>query len=144
MISERDRVALRPEQATIPAGHPWNRLPVIGAVCALLGIVACAMMGAANPKQFFFSWLVSFLFFLSLALGALFFVLIQYATQGGWGIVVRRIGETVFATVPVMAALFVPLLFGLHDLYSWSVPGAAEQDAPVSYTHLTLPTNRKV
>ena len=129
MSSERDRVALRPEQATIPPGHSWNRIPVFGIGCALLGTVACAILGAANPKQFFFSWLVSFLFFLSLALGALFFVLIQYAAQGGWGIVVRRIGETVFATIPVMAALFVPLLFGLHDLYSWSVPGAAEHDA---------------
>src|SRR4029450_996953 len=129
MISERDRVALRPEQATIPPGHSWNRLPAIGAGCALLGAGACAFLGAANPKQFFFSWLVSFLFFLSLALGALFFVLIQYATQGGWGIVVRRVGETVCGTIPVMAALFVPLLFGLHDLYSWSVPGAAEHDA---------------
>jgi hypothetical protein len=129
MSSEHDRVAVQPEQATIPPGHPWNRIPVIGAVCALLGIVACAILGGANSKQFFFSWLVSFLFFLSLALGGLFFVLIQYASQGGWGVVLRRIGETVFATVPVMAALFVPLLFGLHDLYSWSVPGAAEHDA---------------
>ena len=129
MTSERDRVALRPEQATIPPGHPWNRLPVIGAVCAVLGAGACAILGVANPKQFFFSWLVSFLFFLSLALGALFFVLIQYAAQGGWGIVLRRIGETTFAMLPVMAALFLPLLFGLRDLYSWSVPGAAEHDA---------------
>jgi hypothetical protein len=129
MISERDRVALRPEQATIPAGHSWNRIPVIAAVCALLGAVACAILGPANPKQFFFSWLVSFLFFLSLALGALFFVLIQYASQGGWGIVLRRIGETVFATLPVMAVLFLPLLLGLPYLYSWSVPGAAEHDA---------------
>ena len=122
-------MALRPEQATIPPGHPWNRLPVIGAVAPLLGAVACAILGPANPKQFFFSWLVSFLFFLSLALGALFFVLIQYASQGGWGIVVRRIGETTFATLPVMAALFLPVLLGLHDLYSWTVPGAAEHDA---------------
>src|SRR4249920_3269420 len=103
MTHERDRVALRPEQATIPPGHSWNRLPVMAGVCALLGAVVCAILGAANPKQFFFSWLVSFLFFLSLGLGALFFVLIQYATQGGWAIVVRRIGESVFATIPVMA-----------------------------------------
>jgi hypothetical protein len=129
MIPERDRVALRPEQATIPPGHPWNRVPVIGAVGALLGAVACAILGAANPKQFFFSWLVSFLFFLSLTLGALFFVLIQYAAQGGWGIVVRRIGETIFAMLPVMAALFLPLLFGLHDLFEWSHADAAEHDA---------------
>ena len=129
MSSERDHVALRPEQATIPPGHSWNRIPVIGAGCAVLGAAACALLGASNPKQFFFSWLVSFLFFLSLALGGLFFVLIQYATQGGWGIVLRRIGETIFALLPVMAVLFLPLLLGLRDLYSWAVPGAAEHDA---------------
>src|SRR3954453_9640439 len=116
-------------KATIPPGHGWNRIPVIGIVFAVLGGVACAILGPANPKQFFFSWLVSFLFFLSLALGALFFVLIQYASQGGWGIVVRRIGEITFATVPVMGALFLPVLRGLHDLYSWTVPGAADHDA---------------
>src|SRR4029453_12938938 len=129
MTADRERVALRPEQATIPPGHSWNRIPAIGAACALLGAVACAILGPANPKQFFFSWLVSFLFFLSLALRALFLVLIQYASQGGWGIVLRRIGETTFAMLPVMAALFLPVYLGLHDLYSWTLPGAAEQDA---------------
>jgi len=128
-MSDRDHQALRPEQVTIPPGHPWNRIPTIGAVCAVLGGVVCAILGAANPKQFLFSWLVSFLFFLSLALGALFFVLIQYAAQGGWGIVVRRIGETIFATIPVMAVLCLPLLFGLGTLYSWASPGAADHDA---------------
>jgi hypothetical protein len=129
MSHERELVALRPEQVTLPAGHPWNRLPVIGAAAAVLGAVGCAILGMGNPKQFFFSWLVSFLFFLTLALGALFFVLIQYASQGGWGIVVRRIGETTFAALPVMAVLFLPLLLGLREVYAWSVPGAAEHDA---------------
>jgi hypothetical protein len=49
MIPERDRVALRPEQAAIPPGHPWNRLPAMGAACAVLGAGACAILGAANP-----------------------------------------------------------------------------------------------
>ena len=113
----------------IPPGHAWNRIPVLALVVAVLGGVACAILGTANPKQFLFSWLVSFLFFLSLALGALFFVLIQYAAQGGWGIVLRRIGETVFATLPVMAVLSLPVFFGLHDLYEWAHAGAAEHDA---------------
>jgi hypothetical protein len=129
MVSDSERVALRPEQATIPPGHPWNRIPLIGAVCAVLGAALCAVLGASNPKQFFFSYLVSFLFFLSLAIGGLFFVLIQYASQGRWGIVVRRVGETVFTTLPLMAVLFVPLLFGMGYLYPWSVPDAAQHDA---------------
>jgi hypothetical protein len=129
MIPERDSAALLSDQATIPPGHPWNRIPAIGAACAVLGAIACALLGAGNPRQFYFSWLVSFLFFLSLALGALFFVLIQYASQGGWGIVLRRIGETIFATLPMMAVLFIPLLFGLRDLFPWAVPGAADHDA---------------
>jgi hypothetical protein len=129
MIPEHDRIELRPEQVTIPPGHPWNRLPAIGAACGLVGIAACAILGAANPRQFFFSWLVSFLFFQSLALGALFFVLIQYAAQGGWGIVLRRIGETIFATIPAIAALFLPILLGLHDLFEWTHAEAVAEDA---------------
>jgi hypothetical protein len=125
---EHERVALRPEQAAIPPGHSWNRLPFIGIVCALLGGVLSAALGTGNPRQFFFSYLVAFLFFLSLGLGALFFVLIQYASQGGWGIVVRRIGEVSFATIPVFALLFVPVLLGMQTLYVWSVPGAADHD----------------
>jgi len=125
----RDRVELRPEQVTIPPGHSWNRLPIVGVVCAVLGAAVCAILGPADPRQFFFSWLVSFLFFLSLSLGALFFVLIQYAAQGGWGVVLRRIGETTFAMLPVMAALFLPVLLGLHDLYEWTHAEALEQDA---------------
>jgi len=129
MAHEPDHLALRPEQATIPPGHSWNGLPLLGGGVALLGAVGCALLGPGNPKQFYFSWLVAFLFFLTLALGALFFVLIQYASQGGWGIVLRRIGETVFVMIPVMAVLFVPVLFGMRSLYSWTLPGAAEQDA---------------
>ena len=129
MTSEHDHVELRREQATIPPGHSWNRIPLIAGVVAVLGAVACAILGPGNPRQFFFSWLVAFLFFQSLALGALFFVLIQYAAQGGWGVVLRRIGETVFSTIPVMAILFLPVVLGMHDLYEWSHADAAEHDA---------------
>ncbi len=128
MDHPRDRVALRAEQVTIPPGHPWNRIPAIGALVGAVGILASAALGAGDPRQLFFSWLVSFLFFLSLALGSTYFVLIHWAMQGAWGVVVRRIAENVMAMFPLFALLFLPVLFGMMQLYPWSVEGAAAKD----------------
>jgi len=133
MSGGHDHVEVRPEQATIPPGHSWNRIPQLGIGLAVIGAIGCAVLAPGNPKQFYFSWLVAFLFFLSLALGALFFVLIQYASQGGWGIVLRRIGEAAFATIPIFAVLFIPVLFGLHDLFEWSHPGITDHDALIRW-----------
>jgi len=116
---------LRPEQVTIPRGHALSRLPWIGASIGGLGLVTSLLLRAGDPKQFAFSWLVAFLFFLSLALGALYFVLIHFATQAGWGIVVRRLAENTMGTLPLFALLFVPVLFGMGELFPW-IHGIAE------------------
>ncbi len=118
-----DRV--HPEQITIPRGHALSRLPWIGASIGAVGLVLSLALRAGDPKQFAFSWLVAFLFFLSLALGALYFVLIHFATQAGWGIVVRRLAENTMGTLPLFALLFVPVLLGMADLFPW-VHGIAE------------------
>src|SRR3990172_7789628 len=128
MSHPHDRGSPLPEQVTIPPGDPWNRLGPIGAGVGAIGIIASAALGRAAPEEFFFSWLVSFLFFSSLALGALYFVLIHWAMQGGWGVVVRRIAEHVMATIPVLAVLFLPVLLGMERLYPWAAPGAAAND----------------
>jgi hypothetical protein len=117
--------ALRPEQVTIPRGHGLSRIPWIGAAVGGIGLVLCLALRSGNPKQFAFSWLFAFLFFLSLALGALYFVLIHYATQAGWGIVVRRLAENTMGTLPLFAFLFGPILLGMTDLFPW-VHGVAE------------------
>ncbi len=117
--------ALRPEQVTVPREHALSRLPWIGAGIGGLGLALALVLRTGDPKQFAFSWLVAFLFFLSLALGALYFVLIHFATQAGWGIVVRRLAEHTMATLPLFALLFVPVLLGMDDLFPW-VRGIAE------------------
>ena len=111
--------ALRPEQVTIPRGNAFARVPAIAGAIGVLGLVVSFMLRAGNTKQFAFSWLVAFLFFLSLALGALFFVLIHFATQAGWGIVVRRLAENTMGTLPLFALLFVPVTIGMGDLFPW-------------------------
>jgi hypothetical protein len=111
--------ALRADQVTIPQGHAFSRLPWIGAGVGALGLAVSLVLRSGDPKQFAFSWLFAFLFFLSLALGASFFVLIHFATQAGWGIVVRRLAENTMATLPMFALLFVPVTLGMGELFPW-------------------------
>lgn len=107
-------------QMDLPAGSLWRGLPLAGALAAVIGIGASFAMRGANEEQFYYSWLVAFLYFMSLGLGALFFVLLQFATKTGWGVVVRRLAENTAASLIVMVLAFVPVYLGLTRLYHWS------------------------
>jgi hypothetical protein len=116
-------------EVRVPAGHPWSRLPALGAGLALVGGTLVVAGGGLGSARLAAAWLVAFLFFLTIALGCLFFVLIHTAMAGSWGILVRRTAENAAATLPLFALLFVPVLLGLHSLYHWSDPEAVAQDA---------------
>jgi len=64
----------------------------------------------------------------SLALGGLFFVLVHHATQAGWSVVVRRLGEQAMSALPFLALLFIPLILSRGDLFEWSHPEAVARD----------------
>ncbi len=108
-------------QMDLPAGSLWRRLPLLGAIAAVVGIGASyAMLSGGNEKQFYYSWLVAFMYFMSLGLGALFFVLLQHATKTGWGIVVRRLAENTACGLAAMLPAFLLVYFGLTKLYPWT------------------------
>jgi hypothetical protein len=77
-------------------------------------------VGISNTGQFYFSYLVSYLFVLTLAVGALGFVLIQFVTRAGWSVAVRRTAEHVMGTIPFLLILSIPVLIGFEHLFSWA------------------------
>lgn len=101
----------------------------IGVVTLVVAVVMT--IAFSNWTQFLKSYLVSFAYFLSLALGALFFVLIQHVTRAGWSVLVRRIAEVVASTMPVLLLLALPILAGVSKLYPWAMA-----DAPHEVTEL--------
>ncbi len=112
------------EQALMPAGHPWARLPWLGGGLVLLGLGLLAAASGGGPTTLLAAWLVAFVYFLTIALGCLYFTLIHTAMSGSWGVVVRRLAETAAATLPLFLLLFLPLAWGLAHLYPWAAPQA--------------------
>jgi len=95
---------------------------------AVAGLIICAAGWFLRPVQFYHSWLLAWFFWLGVALGCLAIVMLQYVTGGAWGVVIRRLLEAGSRTLPAMALLFLPLLFGLQALYPWARPEEVAAD----------------
>lgn len=87
---------------------------------AALGLTAYGAV--ADPPQFFFSYLFGFLFWLQVSLGCFLVTMIHFLTGGRWGYPTRRFLEAGFMVLPLLLLLFIPVFFGLHELYPWGHP----------------------
>ncbi|MCC9608888.1 quinol:cytochrome C oxidoreductase [Blastopirellula sp. JC732] len=112
---------------TIRLGDIRSVLMVGGYGAGLAGMLVALVMGIMagdRLRHFFFAYLTNYLFFLSIALGALGFIALQHLTRAGWSASVRRITEIIAMTLAPMALLFLPILFsvlsGSHSLYEWN------------------------
>ncbi|RMG45027.1 MAG: quinol:cytochrome C oxidoreductase [Acidobacteria bacterium] len=108
-----------------------RRVALAGFLVAIAGFAAGPLL--AGPDRFLRSYLVSFAYFLSLALGGLFFVLLQHLTKAGWSVLVRRLAEAVATAVVPLAVLCLPVLWALPSLYRWADPDHAAGDPLIAH-----------
>ncbi len=101
------------------------RARTLGLGLGVVGAIACLIGAMADPNQFFHSYLMAFMFWLGVGLGSLAVAMMQYLTGGVWAFVMRRPLEAASRVLPLMALLFIPILLGLHHLYPWTLPAAA-------------------
>ncbi|MCS6817068.1 MAG: hypothetical protein N0A16_09445 [Blastocatellia bacterium] len=86
----------------------------------IAGIVLALIAALTDPEHFWPSYLFGYLFWLGISIGSAGLVMLHHLTGGRWGIPIRRILEAGARTIFLMAALFVPLFFGLSHLYEWT------------------------
>ena len=101
----------------------WRKLPgqlmAGGGLIAVIGAVA-GYLRHGNLLEFGYSWLLAFMFFLSIALGAMFLVLMHHLFDAGWSVATRRFSEHLAAlTFPWLAILFIPIALLAPKIYPW-------------------------
>jgi hypothetical protein len=94
-----------------------SRLEKRALVVGVLGIIGCIIGRISSPETFTRPSLVGFLAVLGLSLGSLGLLMLQHLTVGDWGIVIRRPLEAATRVLWLVAAFFLPLMFGLPYLY---------------------------
>ena len=98
------------------------------AIAAIVGLLISGLGALHDPAQFGFSWLVAFMYFFTVSVGTLFWVLVHHATDAEWSVVVRRVLENLATLVPVALLFFIPALICAGHIWTWwNIPvGAVE------------------
>jgi len=106
-----------------------------------VGLIASVLsIGGAffNSPQFFRSYLLAYLFWIGLPLGCFAIVMLHHLVGGTWGFVIQRLLESGIRTFPLMALLFLPLLFGMPEIYPWARPEIVAADPILQQKSLYL------
>jgi len=117
-------------------GRHQQRLLGAGAA----GLVVCSIGLASNRPQFFQSYLMAYMLVLGATLGCLALGLVHQLSGGAWGVVIRRPIGAATRTLPVLTVLFLPIVFGMHDLYSWTHADIVARDEALQWKRLYLNT----
>ena len=93
-----------------------QRMLVVGTAGVLLLIVGLLF----SSRQFFQSYLFAYIFWISFPLGCFGILMLHHMVSGRWGFVIQRFLEASAKTLPLMALLFLPILFGIKEIYPWT------------------------
>lgn len=104
-----------------------GRLKLVTQVLMAVGVIA--LVGgfltdhSDHHQRFWANLLINGFFYFTMALAALFFYALQYATESGWSAVLKRWFEALWGFLPWGAAVIVIVLVAgklhLHHLYHW-------------------------
>lgn len=103
------------DKKELPAG-----LSKLGYTLLAIGIVLGVLAFFVDHSRALFNYLVSFMMILSIGLGCLFLIALEYVAGADWSTPFRRIPEFFAALLPVLLILVIPLLIGNHTLFHWT------------------------
>ncbi|MBN2192152.1 MAG: hypothetical protein JW751_05000 [Polyangiaceae bacterium] len=87
-------------------------------------------------RRFLHSYLVAFMYVLSLGLGALWWVTLQHLVGARWSVVVRRIGELLASSMPALAVLSLPIIASVllesDRLFPWVDPSFMQSQSALA------------
>ena len=116
----------RPADAQTLPKDTGKLLVNAGMGLGVVGVIACVAVYFMDHERFGFSYLVGFMWLATIALGGLFFIIIQHLTRAGWSVAARRQMEWLASLLPAVAVLFIPVaLLAPHIYHHWMGPEAA-------------------
>jgi hypothetical protein len=91
-----------------------------GIILLLFGVIILLAAFVLEPHRAFFDYLWIYMFLISIAVGSLGLVALEYMVGATWSTPFRRVMEITSSMIPYLVILVIPLFLGLHDLFHWT------------------------
>ena len=111
------------QKKDLPAG-----LSKTGLVLFVVGTVLSLLAFFIDQERAVFNYLVTYMMIVSIGLGSLFLIALEYIAGADWSTPIRRIPEFFAGLLPVLLILVLPLLIFNHDLFHWAHKEAIAED----------------
>jgi hypothetical protein len=92
------------------------------AIAGAVGLLLTLIGAAISPQRAMLAYLIAYVYWLGLAIGAITLVMAHHAAGAHWNVSIRRFSETFGATIPLFVILFIPLLLGAKHVWFWVAP----------------------
>lgn len=100
----------------------------IGMTLLVVGIVLGVAAFFVDHTRAVYNYLIAFTFMISIGVGALFLIALEYLVGADWSVPIRRVVEFFAAIIPLLAILVIPLLLNVGELFHWSHAEAVADD----------------
>lgn len=89
----------------------------------LLGLGLATDHSGHTDQRLWSNLLINGFFFFGISLGAVFYMHLHYATESGWGVVLKRVFEGVMSFLPIGSLVLLVVvfagIFGGHHIWHW-------------------------
>jgi len=101
----------------------------MGAILAGIGIILIILSLFVDPVRSSFNSLIMFAFMISIALGSIFLIALEYIAGAVWSVPFRRVLEGIGLIIFVVPIFAIPVLLNIHTLFSWTHPEVIATDS---------------
>jgi len=121
MTSDFHTVAVQ-NKSLPPAAGRWGMMLLVTGVVLVIGAYIL------DPVRASFNAVILYLAMVSIAVGSLFLLALEYITGAVWSVPMRRVSEFLAGLSPFLVLLAIPLFLHMHELFHWTHAEAVAND----------------
>ncbi len=96
-----------------------KKLSQIGWILFAAGLVLGVIGFFTDHHRALMNYLMAYMFVLSIGIGSLLLIALEYVGGADWSVPIRRVVEFLAAIIIFLPILVLPLVFSIHDIFHW-------------------------